>query len=177
MIKISELIVKNKKLLVIISLLLIIPSIIGYIKTKTNYDILYYLPSDIETLKGQKILKDDFNMGGFSISLVNNNIDPNKLNKLEEKIRDIDVVTNVVSINDLTGTNIPESILPSNLLNKLESKDYKLLLITFSTGTSDEETISAIRSIQSMSKDIKVGGMSQMSLSIRFIFSTYYIIN
>ena len=167
MIKISELIVKNKKLLVIISLLLIIPSIIGYIKTKTNYDILYYLPSDIETLKGQKILKDDFNMGGFSISLVNNNIDPNKLNKLEEKIRDIDVVTNVVSINDLTGTNIPESILPSNLLNKLESKDYKLLLITFSTGTSDEETISAIRSIQSMSKDIKVGGMSQMSLDMR----------
>ena len=167
MIKISELIVKNKKLLVIISLLLIIPSIIGYIKTKTNYDILYYLPSDIETLKGQKILKDDFNMGGFSISLVNNNIDPNKLNKLEEKIRDINVVTNVVSINDLTGTNIPESILPSNLLNKLESKDYKLLLITFSTGTSDEETISAIRSIQSMSKDIKVGGMSQMSLDMR----------
>ena len=167
MMKISELIVKNKKLLVIISLLLIIPSIIGYIKTKTNYDILYYLPSDIETLKGQRILKDDFNMGGFSITLVNENIDPNKLNKLEEKIRDIDVVTNVVSINDLTGTNIPESILPSNLLNKLESKDYKLLLITFSTGTSDEETISAIQSIQSMSKDIKVGGMSQMSLDMR----------
>ena len=72
--KFSNFVVKNKKIILLLSLILLIPAIIGYAGTKTNYDILVYLPSDIETLKGQKILKDDFNMGAFSVSLVDNNI-------------------------------------------------------------------------------------------------------
>ena len=163
----SNFVVKNKKLIIFISLILLIPAIIGYVGTKTNYDILVYLPSDIETLKGQNILKDDFNMGAFSVSLVDNNISEKDLNNLENKIRKIDCVTNVISINDLTGTTIPMEMLPKKLLDRVASDDSKLLLITFSTGTSDEETTNAVKEIEELSKDFKVGGMSAMALDMR----------
>ena len=165
--KFSNLVVKNKKIIIIISLLLLIPAIIGYVGTKTNYDILVYLPSDIETLKGQNILKDDFKMGAFSVSLVDNSVSQQELNNLENKIRDIKCVTNVISVNDLTGTTIPMEMLPKRLLDHVAKDDSKLLLITFATGTSDDETTEAVDQIEKMSKDIKVGGMSAMSLDMR----------
>ena len=163
----SNFVVKNKRIILLVSLVLLIPAIIGYINTKTNYDILVYLPSDIETLKGQNILKDDFNMGAFSVSLVDRSISEKKLNQLENKIREIDCVTNVVSVNDITGTTIPMEMLPKKFLDHVTSDDSKLLLITFSTGTSYVETTDAIEKIEELSKSIKVGGMSAMSLDMR----------
>ena len=165
--KFSNFVVKNKKIIFIISLLLLIPSIIGLLATKTNYDILVYLPSDIETLRGQNILKDDFKMGAFSVSLVDNDVSDKELIALENEIRKIECVNDVVSINDITGTTIPLEILPQNLLNKVTSNDSKLLLITFKTGTSDEETANGVKVIKEISKNIKVGGMSAMSLDMR----------
>ena len=165
--KFSNFVVKNKKIIFIISLLLLIPSIIGLLATKTNYDILVYLPSDIETLRGQNILKDDFKMGAFSVSLVDNDVSDEELIALENEIRKIECVNDVVSINDITGTTIPLEILPQNLLNKVTSNDSKLLLITFKTGTSDEETANGVKAIKELSKNIKVGGMSAMSLDMR----------
>ena len=165
--KFSNFVVKNKKIILLLSLILLIPAIIGYAGTKTNYDILVYLPSDIETLKGQNILKDDFNMGAFSVSLVDNNVSEKDISNLEKEIRKIACVTNVISINDFTGTTIPMEMLPKKLLDHVTSDDSKLLLITFSTGTSDEETTDAVNKIEELSKDIKVGGMSAMSLDMR----------
>ena len=165
--KFSNFVVKNKIIILLISLLMLIPSIIGYVRTKTNYDILVYLPSDIETLKGQNILKNDFNMGAFSVSLVDNSISEKDLVELEDKIRNIDCVTNVVSINDITGTTIPLDMIPKKLLEHVSSDDSKLLLITFKTGTSDEETTNAVEEIEKLSDSIKVGGMSAMSLDMR----------
>ena len=163
----SNFVVKNKIIILLISLLMLIPSIIGYSLTKTNYDILVYLPSDIETLKGQNILKDDFNMGAFSVSLVDNRVSEKELVELENKIRNIDCVTNVVSINDITGTTIPLEMIPKKLLDHVSNNNSKLLLITFETGTSDEETTDAVKKIEELSDDIKVGGMSAMSLDMR----------
>jgi len=163
----SNFVVKNKKIILFLSLILLVPAIIGYISTKTNYDILVYLPSDIETLKGQNILKEDFEMGAFSVSLIDNSVNENDLIELENKIRGIDCVTNVVSINDITGTTIPLEMLPKNIISHVMSDDSKLLLITFSTGTSDEETTNAIKEIEDLTDDIKVGGMSAMSLDMR----------
>ena len=140
----SNFVVKNKKIILLLSLILLIPAIIGYAGTKTNYDVLVYLPSDIETLKGQKILKDDFNMGAFSISLIDSDVSEKDLINLENEIRKIDCVTNVVSINDFTGTTIPIEMLPKRVLDHVTSEDSKLLLITFSTGTSDDETTDAV---------------------------------
>ena len=165
--KFSNFVVNNKKIILLLSLILLIPAIIGYLLTKTNYDVLVYLPSDIETLKGQNILKDDFNMGAFSVSLVDNDISDKELMTLENKIREIDCVTNVISINDITGTTIPIEILPKKIIDHVVSKDSKLILITFSTGTSDEETTDAVKEIEELSNSIKVGGMSAMSLDTR----------
>ena len=165
--KFSNFVVKNKMIILLISLLMLIPSIIGYGLTKTNYDILVYLPSDIETLKGQNILKDDFGMGAFSVSLVDNHVSEKELVELENKIRNIDCVTNVVSINDITGTTIPLEMIPKKLLDHVSNNNSKLLLITFETGTSDEETTNAVKTIEELSDDIKVGGMSAMSLDMQ----------
>ena len=147
----SSFVVNHKKLIVIIGLLLIIPALIGFALTKTNYDILVYLPDDIETLKGQNILKDDFNLGSFSISLVDNKISNNDLINLENEIRNIDCVNEVVSINDITGLTIPLEVLPKNILNRVSSNDSKLLFITFKTGTTDDETEVAINEIKKLS--------------------------
>lgn len=167
----ADFVVKKRKLFIVISLILVIPSIIGYVLTKTNYDTLVYLPSDIETLKGQNILKEDFNMGAFSISIINN-LDDYELSKIENDIRKIDCVNEVLSINDLTGTTIPISMIPNKILDKVAKDDSKLLLITFSTGTSDDETNEAIEKISNMTDKIKVGGMSSMVYDTRLLFES-----
>ena len=159
--KISDFIVKYKFLFLVLSLGLIIPAVIGFIGTKTNYDILVYLPSDIETLKGQEILTDDFKMGAFSLSVIQD-IDDKELIKLEEKIRNIGCVNEVVTINDITGSTIPEYMIPKDVIESVHKGSSKLMLITFSTGTSDEETIDAIDQISNLNENIKVGGMSSM---------------
>ena len=166
--KFANFIVRHKIFFLILSLLLIIPSIIGFVKTKTNYDILVYLPSDIETLKGQKILTDDFKMGAFSVSVVEN-INDKELVKLEDQIREIPCVNEVVTINDITGTTIPKEMIPSDILDKVAKDDSKLMLITFSTGTSDDETIEAIDEISKLNSNIKVGGMSSLVRDTRLL--------
>ena len=173
--KFADLIVKNKIFFLVLSLLLIIPSIIGYVKTKTNYDILVYLPSEIETLKGQEILTNDFKMGAFSVSIVNDMNDKDLI-KLENQIRDIDCVNEVVTINDITGTTIPKEMLPKEFLNKLSKDGTKLMLITFSTGTSDDETTEAVTKISELSSDIKVGGMSSMVRDTRLLFESQTVL-
>ena len=173
--KFADFIVKNKILFLVLSLLLIIPSIIGYVKTKTNYDILVYLPSEIETLKGQEILTNDFKMGAFSVSIVNDMSDKDLI-KLENQIRDIDCVNEVVTINDITGTTIPKEMLPKEFLNKLSKDGTKLMLITFSTGTSDDETTEAVTKISELSSDIKVGGMSSMVRDTRLLFESQTVL-
>jgi len=164
----ANFIVRHKIFFLVLSLLLIIPSIIGFVKTKTNYDILVYLPSDIETLKGQKILTDDFKMGAFSLSVVEN-INDKDLVKLEDQIREIPCVNEVVTINDITGTAIPKEMIPKDVINKVAKDDTKLMLITFSTGTSDDETIEAINTISELNSNVKVGGMSSLVRDTRLL--------
>ncbi len=172
---ISDFIVKHKIFFLILSLGLIIPAIIGFIGTKTNYDILVYLPSDIETLKGQEILTDDFKMGAFSLSVVSD-ISDKELIKLEDDIRNIGCVNEVVSINDITGSTIPESMIPKDFLEKFSKDDTKLLLITFSTGTSDDETIEAIDEITKLNENVKVGGMSSLVRDTRTLVESQTIL-
>ena len=104
--KISKIIVNNSKLIVILSIILLIPAFIGYKNTKINYDILVYLPKDIETIKGQNILTNDFKTGAFSFVFVEDKKAVNVLN-LENRIRKIEGVNEVVSLYDITDTTIP----------------------------------------------------------------------
>ena len=159
--KISKIITNNSKLIVIISILLMIPALIGYVHTKINYDILVYLPKDIETIKGQNILTNDFKTGAFSFVFVDNKAVDTL--KLESKIKSIKGVNKVFSIYDITDTTIPVEFIPDELKEKLVKKDSTLMLVTFDKGTSDEETIEAVRELRIVSKDsAKVSGMTAM---------------
>ena len=151
--KIPKFICKNKYIILIIALIMLIPAIVGMEKMKINYDILVYLPEDIETMKGEKILTDDFNMGAFSISIVEN-MSSKDLLKLENEIKQIDGVENVVSYADLTGTTIPKEMLPNEIVNKISKDNSDILVITFADSTSSEKTLEAVSQI----KDVKVIG-------------------
>ena len=160
--KISKFITNNSKLIVIISILLLIPALIGYVHTKINYDILVYLPKDIETIKGQNILTDDFKTGAFSFVFVDNKKAVDVL-KLEEKIKDIKGVNKVFSIYDVTDTTIPVEFIPDELKDKLVKKDSTLMVVTFKESTSDDGTIEAVRELRKIAKDpSKVSGMTAM---------------
>ena len=160
--KISKFITNNSKLIVIISILLLIPALIGYVHTKINYDILVYLPKDIETIKGQNILTDDFKTGAFSFVFVDNKKAVDVL-KLEERIKDIKGVNKVFSIYDVTDTTIPVEFIPDELKDKLVKKDSTLMVVTFKESTSDEGTIEAVRELRKITKDpSKVSGMTAM---------------
>lgn len=170
--KIGNFVCKHKTLIIIITLLLLIPSLFGYVKTKINYDILVYLPSDIETLKGEEILTEDFNMGAFAMLTLDNMSDKEVLS-LKENILDIDSVTNVLSINDLTGTTIPLEMLPKELIEKVAKDNSKLMLVTFSESTSDDKTLDAVESIRTLADErVLVGGMSAMVLDTKELFNS-----
>ena len=160
---ISEKIVKHKNIILIIGLILLIPALIGMYKTKINYNVLVYLPEDIETMKGQNILTDDFNMGAFSVSILDN-MSSKEIVDYEEKVRNIEGVEKVISIKDLLGTTIPIEILPSELRNKVYNNNSYLLAITFKESTSNEQTLKAVEQIREISSKAKIGGMSAMVL-------------
>ena len=160
MLKFGKFICKYKKIILIIALLLTIPAAIGMKATKVNYDILAYLPEDIETIQGEKILTNDFNMGSFSIIIVEN-MKSKDILKLEDKIKELDTVGKVVSINDITGTSIPKEAIPEKLQNKIYSGDATIIFTTFKDGISADSTLQTIKDLRKIvGNQCKVSGMS-----------------
>lgn len=159
-----EFITNHSMLIVIISLLLLIPAMIGYYHTKINYDILVYLPEDIDTIKGQNILTDDFGIGGFSFVIVDNMSNYDVL-KLKEKIEEIDTVNAVLGLVDITDTTIPLEMLPTDIVDRLYQDGETVLVVTFETSISDEATIDAVRELRTIVGDVSsVSGMTAMVL-------------
>ncbi len=176
---IGDFVCKHRKIIVILCLILMIPSFIGMEKTKINYDILVYLPEDIETIKGEKILTEDFHMGAFAIAITENMADKDILT-FEEKIKDIDGVNEVIGIHDFTGTAIPVEFLPKEITSKVMNGDSKLLLITFEDSTSADRTLDAVDELRKIADaKTKIGGMSTMVLDTKDIFNsemTLYVV-
>ena len=131
---IGKFVVKYRILIVIASILLCIPSLFGYINTDINYDILVYLPEDIDTMKGQDILAENFDMGSFAMCVVENMSSKDVLD-LEEKYKDIEGVVKVVSANDMIGTTIPKEMLPSDVTKQFKKGNSELMLVTFKDST------------------------------------------
>lgn len=170
--KISEFICRKRWLIVILSGLLMIPALFGYIKTKVNYDLLVYLPEEIETLEGQEILTEEFGMGAFSVAVVEN-LPQKELLKLEEEIQNVDGVNQVLSLADLAGTAIPLEFLPSAVREKMTHENTQLMLITFRDGTSDERTLAAVEEIRGIAGErCLIGGMSAMVLDTKLLFNS-----
>lgn len=167
----SEFVCKHRLLIVIASFLLLIPALFGFLATKVNYDLLVYLPSDIETLEGQEILTEEFGTGAFSIAVVER-MPVKELLQLEDEIRTVESVGDVISLADLTGTTIPFDFLPSEVREKLTHDNTQLLVITFENGTSDERTLAAVEEIRTLTQEkCLLGGMSAMVLDTKTLFS------
>ena len=165
--KLKEFITNHSLFVVIISCVLLIPSIIGYYNTKVNYDILVYLPDDIETIKGQNILTDEFGIGAFSFVTVDNMSNYDMLT-LEREIRKIDGVEVAISVADAMDTVIPSFMIPDEIIDKVYKEDETVILVTFNSGTSEEKTMNAVKELRSVVGDAtKVSGMTAMVLDTR----------
>ena len=177
--RIAKFICQNRLLIIIISIILLVLSFIGMHLTKINYDILLYLPREFETIKGQEILTNDFNMGGYSIATVEN-MPAKDILILEGKIKNVDGVANVVSLYDAIGTSIPVEMVPSEVRNKLNKDNIDVLFITFKESTSSDSTITAVSEIRKITDGVvKQGGMSSLILDTRTLSQkeiTVYII-
>lgn len=165
--KFGEFVCKYRKAILIIALLLLIPSIIGMKATRINYDILVYLPSDIETIKGEKILSEDFNMGAFSIIIVDD-MNTKDIIKLENKIKQIESVQKVASIADVLGTSIPKEILPDGIKDKVYKENSSIMLVTFKDGISEDSTVKAVEELRDITDQrCKISGMTSTVIDTR----------
>ena len=160
--KFADFITKKHILVLIIGLLLMVPALIGYINTRINYDILVYLPENIDTIKGEKILTEDFGIGSYAFVMIDTK-DNYKVLKLEEKIGKIKGVNKVFSEADILGTTIPKEMLPDEVLDKLYDKDTSIMMVTFKGSTSEDETINAVRELRKTVGDANsVSSMTSM---------------
>ena len=165
--KIGHKIVKHRHIVLILALILLIPAFMGYKSTKINYDMLTYLPEDMDTVKGQNMLMDDFNKGGFSIIVVEN-MKSGQVTKLRNDIKEVDHVTQIVNLQDVINPDMPKEMLPENISKNLKNEDATLLGVFFDTSTSDEKTLKAVEEIRKISNDdTHVSGLSAMVIDLK----------
>lgn len=170
--KFGKAVVKLRHAILVIALILIIPSAIGMAKTHVNYDMLSYLPSDMESVKGQDLLMDEFHKGGFSI-LVLENMKTDDVTKLKKDIEKVDHVESIVNLQDVVNPSIPISMYPKVVQDNINNKNATMLVTFYDTGISDEHTLNAVDQIRKMrNKDTYVAGMTSMVLDLKNIAET-----
>ncbi len=147
--KFGKVIVKLRIPILVLSILLLIPSAIGYVNTRVNYDILYYLPDEIETMQGQDILMKDFNKGAYAMVVVQD-MDAKAANKLIKKVENVEHVAQVISYTGIVGEDVPSEMVPSKFRKYFEndSTDTTLFAIFFDNTTSSDDTMNAITQIR-----------------------------
>ena len=157
--KLGKTVVRQKIPILIIALLLLIPSVIGYINTRTNYDILTYLPKDIETMKGQDILAKDFGTGAFSMVVVEGMKDK-EITEMVDKMKEVPHVTRILWEGAL-GTGMPEQLIPEKYRSQLSNGEAKLIMVIYDTTLSADETMKAIEELREvMNEKCFLSGMS-----------------
>lgn len=174
--KFGQFICKHKVAILIISLLLLIPSIIGYKATRVNYDILVYLPDNIETIKGENILADDFDMGAFSVVILEN-MQSKDIIELEKQFREVGNVEKVVGLTDIIGTDVPLEMLPDEIKDKLYKDNTTPVLVTFKDGISEDTTMETVEKLKEISNEnCKISGMTATVLDTRNLSNSEVII-
>lgn len=167
MVKFGKQVAKHKTLVIIICVLLLIPSVFGYAKTRINYDILSYLPDNLETVKGQDILVDEFGMGAFSMVIVED-MENKDVAKLEEKIESIDHVKDVLWVDDVTDLSFPVEMFPEDIREAFFQGDATMMVALFDDTTSADDTMQAITDIRNTTgKQCFASGMSGVVTDIK----------
>ena len=165
--KFGKAVVKSRVVILIVALVLLIPSVIGMINTRVNYDMLNYLPENLETVRGQKTLLEDFHKGAFSF-LIFEGMDDKEIVACEEKIKQVDHVATVLWYDDLADTSIPKELLPDKVYNAFNAGDATLMAVFFDTSSSADETMEAIRQIRSIAGEkCLVSGISAMVTDLK----------
>lgn len=160
MVKVGKKIVKFRVPILILSIILLIPAVWGYVNTRINYDVLTYLPEDIETMQGQEIMTNDFGIGAFSMLMVDG-MEDKEIVKLKEKVEKVDGVENVLWYNSLADISVPQSVLPSKLYDEYNTEDGTMMAVFFKDGTSSDETMKAITEIRKITgEQCFLSGMS-----------------
>lgn len=165
--KFSNWVVKHRVLILIVVVVALIPSAIGMISTRVNYDMLEYLPEDMDTVKGQDLLLEDFGKGAFSFIIVEDMPDKD-VAKLVEKIEKIDHVETALWYSSLVDISIPKEILPDEIYNEFNTDNKTMIAVFFDTSTSADITMDAIREIrQTAGKQCFVSGMSALVTDLK----------
>lgn len=167
MVKFGRFIAKHRVLVLIVAILLLIPSLFGYINTRVNYDILTYLPEDIDTMIGQDILMDEFGKGGFSM-VVTNGMSQKDVAAMCDKFEAVEGVADVICYDSLDGSPIPSQVIPDDLRDSFIQGESELMVVFFSGGTSADQTMDAVAEMRSIANEqVLIGGMSAIIYDTR----------
>lgn len=160
-------VVKLRVPILIVSVLLLIPSIFGFVSTRINYDILSYLPSDIETMKGQDIMLDEFGKGGFSLVMLDG-MEDKDVEKVKEKIKKVDHVCDVLWYDTLADVSLPKEVLPDDIYDFFNTDNSTMMAVFFDEATSADGSLEAVKEIRSIAgEQCFVSGMSSVVEDIK----------
>ncbi len=160
-------VVKFRVPILIVSVLLLIPSIFGFLSTRINYDILSYLPSDIETMKGQDIMLDEFGKGGFSLVMLDG-MEDKDVEKVKEKIEKVDHVCDVLWYDTLADVSLPKEVLPDDIYDFFNTDNSTMMAVFFDEATSADGSLEAVKEIRSIAgEQCFVSGMSSVVEDIK----------
>lgn len=165
--KLGRGVVKLRVPILIVSVLLLIPSIFGFVSTRINYDILSYLPSDIETMKGQDIMLDEFGKGGFSLVMLDG-MEDKDVEKVKEKIEKVDHVCDVLWYDTLADVSLPKEVLPDDIYDFFNTDNSTMMAVFFDEATSADGSLEAVKEIRSIAgEQCFVSGMSSVVEDIK----------
>lgn len=169
-------VVKYKHLILTLAFALLIPSVIGMLLTRVNYDMLSYLPENMDTVVGQKEFLEDFGKGAFSM-IVTEDLPTSEQAKLEDKIRKVEHVDTVLGLGTIEEANFPPEMIPDSMYNTLKKGDESLIAVFFDTSTSAEGTLNAVSEIRKlMDSHIYVAGMSAFILDLKEVSNNEQIL-
>lgn len=169
--KISAFILKKPKLVIIVSLILLIPSLVGYIFTDVNYDLLSYLPDGLDSVKGQQVLSETYHVDSTTMVIVENMQSKNVV-KLKKKIAEVENVASVLWYDDLIDTSIPFNILPDEVRNVFYSQNgnYTMMFVQFDSDCTSQDVIKAVSQIKKVTqRQCLLSGLTPINADIREI--------
>ena len=165
--KFARKVVNNRKLIIIIALILLIPALIEFIVTPVNYDILTYLPGDMDSVKGEHIFSDEFGKGAFAMVMVDD-MEYKDVAKLKQNIQEIDSVDNVIWYDTVADLSVPTEILPDKLYTVFNDEDTTLMAVFFKTGISEGSTLDALTEMRKIcGEQAFISGMSSFVLDLK----------
>jgi predicted RND superfamily exporter protein len=165
--KLGEWIARHRILILLIGVLLLVPSVIGIVKTRVNYDLLSYLPDTLETVEGQDIMVDEFGTGAFAMCVVDG-MPMKDVQKMADEFKQIDHVKDVLWYGEVIDISVPSQLLPDNLRKKFFEGDAQLMVVFYDDTTSSDEAMGALTEMRRVADErCFIGGMTGIVTDIK----------